>query len=102
MNGLDVGAGRGSRTPKTRRSADFETADKRIPDSWKCLKMRVWSSGVGGLAEKKKKVGDGIFRFSLGLVGYILSYIFARTSEIPAGAVREDFSVGTKCKTVTA
>jgi hypothetical protein len=28
-----------------------------------------------GLAEKKKKVGDGIFRFLLGLVGYILGYI---------------------------
>ena len=26
LNGLDRGAGRGSRTPKTRRSADFESA----------------------------------------------------------------------------
>ena len=26
LNGLDVGAGRGGRTPMTRRSADFESA----------------------------------------------------------------------------
>jgi hypothetical protein len=38
--------------------------------------MRVWSSAAGGLAEKKKKVGDGICRVSLGLVSYIFSYIF--------------------------
>jgi hypothetical protein len=63
--------------------------------------MRVWSSAAGGLAEKKKKVGDGIFRFSLGLVGYILSYILAHTGEIPAVRFGNAFSVVAKRKMVS-
>src|SRR5215472_4838637 len=60
--------------------ADFETADKELPIAGKCLKMRVWLSPAVGLVDKKKKASDGLFRFLLDLVGYILSYILAPTA----------------------